>query len=76
MKKQKRTDWNGNERRRQSCAKMGIDPSVADGFAMFRINDGNIEVIRQELKELDRQIEMELAVYSGMEYIAGKTEKD
>lgn len=28
------------------------------------------------LDELDRQIEMELAVYSEMEYIAGKTEKD
>ena len=35
--------------------------------------DGEIE---REIEELNRQIEMELAVYSGMEYIAGKTEKD
>jgi hypothetical protein len=76
MKKQKRTVWNGNERRRQSWAKIGIDPCVADGFAMFRINDGNIEVLRQEIRELDKQIKMEMAVYSEMEYIAGKTEKD
>lgn len=32
--------------------------------------------IERELEELNRQIEMEMAVYSGMEYIAGKTEKD
>ena len=38
--------------------------------------DKQTELIQQEIKELDRQIEMELAVYSGMEYIVGKTEKD
>jgi hypothetical protein len=34
------------------------------------------EDMQRLLDELDKQIEMEMAVYSGMEYIAGKTEKD
>ena len=32
--------------------------------------------IEREIEELNRQIEMEMAMYSGVEYIAGKTEKD
>ena len=34
------------------------------------------EDVKREIEELNKQIEMEMAVYSGMEYIAGKTEKD
>ena len=40
------------------------------------LEDEESELIQQEIRELDKQIEMEMAVYSGMEYIAGKTEKD
>ena len=36
----------------------------------------HIKDYEREIEELNRQIEMEMAVYSGMEYIAGKTEKD
>lgn len=40
------------------------------------LDDEESELIRQEIRELDRQIEMEMAMYSGVEYIAGTTEKD
>ena len=37
---------------------------------------GRAGEIEREIEELDRQIKMEMAVYSGVEYIAAKTEKD
>ena len=37
---------------------------------------GRAGEIEREIEELDRLIEMEMAVYSGVEYIAAKTEKD
>ena len=40
------------------------------------LEDEESELIQKEIRELDKQIEMEMAVYSEMEYIAGKTEKD
>ena len=40
------------------------------------LDDEESELIQQEIRELDKQIEMEMAVYSGMEYLAEKTEKD
>ena len=49
---------------------------MENGKERSRTVSGRAGEIEREIEELDRQIEMEMAVYSGVEYIAGTTEKD
>ena len=64
----------GNKRNITEC--YGLLQCQPDGWNGRAGGKSLTAGIEREIEELDRQIKMEMAVYSGVEYIAAKTEKD